>query len=180
MRSLLLLTAGAVALFATGATAQTTTAPSQPPVAVPQSGAPVSPGTIRSDVPEEEEVQARSGANATAGAPGTPATNVTASATPAVVNPAVGVTVYDPAGTSVGTIKAIDATYVTLTTPKGEVKLPAAGVGPGRNGAAVGLTAAQIDAAVAQAAAAQPAAAATGTSEAAATAPAPRRARRNR
>ena len=174
MRSLFLLTTGAVALLATTATAQTTApTPAQPPVAAPQSGAPVSPGTIRSDVPEEEEVSTRPGADAAMRAPGTPAANVAASATPAVVNPAVGVTVYDPSGTSVGTIKAIDATYVTLATAKGEVKLPAAGVGPGRTGAAVGLTAAQIDAAVTQAAAAQPAATAT------AAAPAPH-ARRNR
>lgn len=81
--------------------------------------------------------------------PGTPAGTVTA---PVPVAPAVGVKVFDPSGTEVGTIKALDTQYATIATAKGDVKLPAAGVGPGVNGAAVGLTAAQIDAAVAQAA----------------------------
>lgn len=93
-----------------------------------------------------------------AGTPGTPGTPGTVTAAPTVVNPAVGVKVFDPNGAEVGTIKAMDAQYATLATAKGDVKLPVAGVGPGPNGAAVGLTAAQIDAAVAQAAPAQPAA----------------------
>ena len=79
---------------------------------------------------------------------------------PAPVAPAVGVKVFDPSGTEVGTIKALDAQYATIATAKGDVKLPAAGVGPGATGAAVGLTAAEIDTAVAQAA---PAAGATTT-----------------
>ncbi len=79
---------------------------------------------------------------------------------PAPVTPAVGVKVFDPTGAEVGTIKALDAQYATIATAKGDVKLPATGVGPGANGAAVGLTASQIDTAVAQAA---PAAGATTT-----------------
>ena len=53
----------------------------------------------------------------------------------------------------VGTIKSADAQFVTLTTPKGEVKLPANGFSMGPNGLIVGLTADQFDAAVSGAAA---------------------------
>jgi hypothetical protein len=76
------------------------------------------------------------------------------------IGPSVGATVYGAAGAPVGTIKAMDSQYVTLATAKGEVKLPAAGVGPGLKGPVIGLTAAQLDAAVTQAQAAQPAPAA--------------------
>ncbi|VVT03311.1 conserved exported hypothetical protein [Sphingomonas sp. EC-HK361] len=54
----------------------------------------------------------------------------------------------------VGTIKSADAQFVTLTTAKGEVKLPANGFSMGPNGLIVGLTAQQFDAAVSGAAAA--------------------------
>jgi hypothetical protein len=67
--------------------------------------------------------------------------------------------VYGAAGSPVGTIKAMDAQYVTVATDKGEVRLPAAGVGPGLKGPVIGLTADQLDAAITQAKAAQPAAA---------------------
>lgn len=53
-------------------------------------------------------------------------------------------------GTPVGTIKSADAQFVTVTTAKGDVKLPVAGFGPGPDGTVrVGATAAQIDAALA-------------------------------
>lgn len=78
-------------------------------------------------------------------------------APPTVVAPAVGVKVLDPQGVEVGTIKAIDGQYVTVTTAKGDAKVPVAGVGPGQNNAVIGASAATIEAAVAQAAAAQPA-----------------------
>lgn len=71
-----------------------------------------------------------------------------------------------------GTIKSADAEFVTVTTPKGDVKLPKAGFGPGTNGTVrVNATAEQVNAAVSAAA---PAAApgATATPDAAAT-PAP-------
>ena len=44
-------------------------------------------------------------------------------------------------GTSVGTIKSVDASGVTLTTPNGEAKLPASGFGPGPSGVTLGMTA---------------------------------------
>lgn len=64
-----------------------------------------------------------------------------------------GATVYGAGGTQVGTIKAADAQFVTLTTAKGEVKLPVAGFGAGPNGVVIGMTAAQLDAAISGAAA---------------------------
>lgn len=48
----------------------------------------------------------------------------------------------------VGTIKAADAQYVTLTTPKGEAKLPIAGFSTGPKGLVIGMTAAQLSAAI--------------------------------
>lgn len=70
-----------------------------------------------------------------------------------------------------GTIKAADAEFVTVTTPKGDVKLPKAGFGPGTNGTVrVNATAEQINAAVSGAATAAPAAGAT-TADPAAPAP---------
>lgn len=68
----------------------------------------------------------------------------------------------------IGTIKTADAQFVTVTTGKGEVKLPRNGFGPGTNNTVrVNATAEQIDAAVAGAApaasGATPAAGATST-----------------
>lgn len=59
-----------------------------------------------------------------------------------------GATVYGTGGTSLGTISAADAQYVTLKTAKGEAKLPIAGFGPGEKGITLGMTAAQLDAAM--------------------------------
>ncbi len=50
--------------------------------------------------------------------------------------------------TVVGTIKAADDQFVTLTTAKGDVKLPVSGFGSDANGLIIGMTAAQLDAAV--------------------------------
>ncbi|WP_375392114.1 hypothetical protein [uncultured Sphingomonas sp.] len=149
MRFTLFLTTAAVAL-AGPALAQTTTG--QVPTPAPSQTPPApAPGQTASPAPA---------AAAPAAAPGQ-----ASAVAPAVVNPAVGVKVYDPSGTEVGTIIAMDAQFVTVKTARGEVRLPVAGVGPGPNGAAVGLTAAQLDAAVS---AAQPAAGAA-TSDAGAT-----------
>lgn len=71
-----------------------------------------------------------------------------------------GATVYGTGGATLGTISATDAQYVTLKTAKGEAKLPIAGFGPGEKGVTLGMTAAQLDAAMSGAAAA-PAPAAT-------------------
>jgi hypothetical protein len=65
---------------------------------------------------------------------------------------------------TLGTIKSADAQFVTLTTAKGDVKLPVAGFAAGPSGNVIlGMTQAQFDAAIggaAPAAAATPAAAA--------------------
>lgn len=68
-----------------------------------------------------------------------------------------GATVRGSGGIVVGTVKAADAQYVTLTTTKGDVKLPMSGFGMGANGPVIGMTAAQLDAAVTQAGGAAPA-----------------------
>lgn len=59
-----------------------------------------------------------------------------------------GATVYGSGGARLGTIKAIDATNVTLTTDQGDAKLPITGFGPGPQGVTIGLTAAQLAAAM--------------------------------
>ncbi len=60
-----------------------------------------------------------------------------------------GTTVYGSAGATVGTIKEADAQFVTLTTPKGDAKLPIGSFGPGPQGVTIGMTAAQLEAAMA-------------------------------
>ena len=62
-----------------------------------------------------------------------------------------GATVRGAGGASVGTVKSADAQFVTLTTAKGDVQLPMSGFGMGPNGPVIGMTAAQLDAAVTQA-----------------------------
>jgi hypothetical protein len=57
--------------------------------------------------------------------------------------------------TVIGTVKATDATLVTLTTPKGEIRVPMTGFAAGPNGLVVGLTAQQLEQATASAGAAQ-------------------------
>ena len=78
-------------------------------------------------------------------APGAAAT-ATGSAT--ATAPTVGATIYDSAGVALGTIKAADAQFVTLTTAKGDVKLPIAGFSADASGKIVaGITADQLAAA---------------------------------
>lgn len=60
-----------------------------------------------------------------------------------------GATVYGTGGASLGTIKTVDAQFVTLTTPKGDAKLPIGSFGPGPQGVTIGMTAAQLEAAMA-------------------------------
>ena len=62
-----------------------------------------------------------------------------------------GTSVRGAGGATVGTVKAADAQYVTLTTPRGDVKLPIAAFSMGPNGPAITLTASQLDAAITQA-----------------------------
>lgn len=59
-----------------------------------------------------------------------------------------GTTVYGTGGAQLGTIKTVDATNVTLTTADGDVVLPASGFGPGPQGVMLGMTAAQLKAAM--------------------------------
>jgi hypothetical protein len=62
-----------------------------------------------------------------------------------------GAQVRGTGGAVVGTVKSADAELVTVTTAKGDVRLPRSGFAAGTNGVVVGLTAAQLDAAIAQA-----------------------------
>lgn len=59
-----------------------------------------------------------------------------------------GATVYGTGGTQLGTIKSVDASGVTLTTADGPVVLPVNGFGPGPQGIVLGMTAAQLKAAM--------------------------------
>lgn len=147
MRFALLLTTGVLAV-ATPVLAQTGTAPATQ----------TSPTT--SPTPSPSSTATPTGTAGAATATGAP---VDAATAPQIVTPAVGVTVYDPAGTVVGTIKSMDAQFVTLQTANGPVRLPLTGVGPGPKGALIGLSAAELNAQVAQAAAAQ--AATTGSAQ---------------
>lgn len=84
-----------------------------------------------------------------------------------------GAAVYGAGGTQLGTIKAVAADGVTVTTTDGDAKLPAAGFGPGPQGVTIGMTAEQLKAAMSAAAPAAGTDAAAGTEAAAAGAEAP-------
>lgn len=71
-----------------------------------------------------------------------------------------GAKVLDTSGGTVGTIESIDGDFVVLATSKSKVRLPKTSFALGPNGPVIAMTAAQIDAAVAQAAPAPQAAAA--------------------
>jgi hypothetical protein len=61
-----------------------------------------------------------------------------------------GTQVSGAAGSVLGTIKAADPQFVTVTTTKGaDVKLPVSGFAAGPNGVVIGMTAEQLDAAIA-------------------------------
>ena len=173
MRIAHLLTTGALAL-AIPALAQTSTAPvgrtpapaaTPTPSATPMSPTPSMPMATTPATPADGTAPAASGVQQTtpSGAPTPGATMADPAAATAPIGPSVGATVYGASGNSVGTIKAMDSQFVTLTTEKGDVRLPVAGVGPGLKGPVIGLTAEQLDAAVTQAQAAQPAPAAATT-----------------
>ena len=86
-----------------------------------------------------------------------------------------GATVYGAGGASLGTIKSVDASGVTVTTTDGDAKLPTSGFGPGPQGVTIGMTAAQLKEAMSAAAPATGSAeapATPGTTEEATTAPA--------
>lgn len=73
-----------------------------------------------------------------------------------------GATVYGTGGAQLGTIKSVDASGVTLTTTDGDAVLPVTGFGPGPQGILLGMTAAQLKAAMTAAAPAAGASAAAG------------------
>jgi len=59
---------------------------------------------------------------------------------------AVGATVKDSAGASVGKIEAIDAEFVTLKLASGKaVRIPRAGIAGSANGAVIGVTVADLE-----------------------------------
>jgi len=59
-----------------------------------------------------------------------------------------GTPVHGTGGTVLGTVKAADDQNVTVTTDKGEVRLPTSGFAARPEGLVVGITAAQLEAAV--------------------------------
>jgi preprotein translocase subunit YajC len=81
-----------------------------------------------------------------------------------------GATVYGTGGAQLGTIKSVDASGVTLTTADGDAVLPVTGFGPGPQGILLGMTAAQLKAAMAGAAPSGGATAAAGATADATTA----------
>lgn len=58
-----------------------------------------------------------------------------------------GTTVSDQNGGAVGTIEAVEGDLVTVATPKAKVKVPRNAIGQGPNGAMIGMTQAQLEAA---------------------------------
>jgi hypothetical protein len=60
----------------------------------------------------------------------------------------VGATVTGSQGATVGTIDALDDEYATLKLSSGKlVRLPRSGLAPGPNGAVIGMTVAELEAA---------------------------------
>lgn len=70
----------------------------------------------------------------------------------ASANLVAGAQVTGTGGAGVGTIESIDGEFVTLKLTSGKlVRLPRNGIAPGPNGAVIGMTAAELEAAAAQA-----------------------------
>jgi len=61
---------------------------------------------------------------------------------------APGAAVSDASGGAVGTIEAIEGDMVTIATPNAKAKLPKASLAQGPNGPVIGMTQAQLEAAV--------------------------------
>lgn len=96
--------------------------------------------------------------SAGAAAGSTPPAATAPATTPSALE--TGAKVLDTSGGTVGTIESIDGDFVVLATSKSKVRLPKTSFALGPNGPVIAMTAAQIDAAVAQAAPAPQAAAA--------------------
>ena len=60
---------------------------------------------------------------------------------------AVGATVTDPAGATVGTVKAVTGDMITVASATASAQLPRKAFAQGGNGLAIGMTAAQFEAA---------------------------------
>ncbi len=144
-----LIPGAAALLLAPAAFAQTTTP-------APQTNAPMQTTTPAPTDQASPDAQSMSTATDSSGA----------GPSAAPVKPTVGATVYGSAGTPVGTIKAMDPKLVTLTTAKGDIRLPLEGIGAGPNGPMIAMTAEQLNAAIDQAKAAQPVAKSKTTSAA--------------
>lgn len=80
-----------------------------------------------------------------------PATAPSAAAPSAATTLVTGAKVLDTSGGTVGTIESVDGDFVVLATAKSKVRLPKTSFAVGPNGPVIAMTAAQIDAAVAQA-----------------------------
>jgi len=94
----------------------------------------------------------------TAPATGAPSTAAAPAATTQGL--AVGAKVLDTAGGTVGSIETIDGDFAVVATSKSRVRLPKSSFAIGPNGPVIGMTADQLDQAVAQATPAHAAAAA--------------------
>jgi preprotein translocase subunit YajC len=89
--------------------------------------------------------------SAAAGTAPTAATTASAATTTSTTLGA-GAKVLDTSGGTVGTIESVDGDFVVLATSKSKVRLPKTSFAMGPNGPVIAMTAAQVDAAVAQAA----------------------------
>jgi hypothetical protein len=59
-----------------------------------------------------------------------------------------GAAVHGTGGMTLGTVKASDDEFVTVTSKQGDVRMPVSGFAAGPNGLVVGMTSAEFDAAV--------------------------------
>jgi preprotein translocase subunit YajC len=85
--------------------------------------------------------------------PGTPAANSPPAGTAqAAPNVAVGATVYDSKGGTVGTVASADTSAAVVDTGTNKVKLPLASFAASQNGPVIAMTKAELDAAAASAA----------------------------
>jgi hypothetical protein len=125
-----------------------------PAMAAPQAAAPAttSPATTTASQPTSN-APATTAAPATATTAAATANAGTSQTAAASGNVAVGVTVKDTQGGTVGTIESVDGQYAVLATTKNKVRLPLSSFGKGADGPILAMTQAQVDAAAASAAA---------------------------
>ncbi len=124
-----------------------TAAIAMPALAAPQASAPAS---TTATTPESSPTTSTADTAAATTANPATATSQAASASGTV---AVGSTVKDTSGGTVGTIESVDGQYAVLATTKNKVRLPISSFGKGADGPILAMTQAQVDAAAASAAA---------------------------